>query len=107
MSRKPIRVIKGEVPKSEVILDPDTPKHRRIRIALYIFACVPMTLTILFGGEIGPPLFFLVIVIASAHGCVRPGKSFRLVPNKQKDADAQQSLGALPHDPAGRSDAQG
>ena len=85
MSNGPIRVRKGEVPKSEVIIDPDTPKHRRIRIALYVFACVPMLLTILFGGEIGPPLLFLVIVIGIAHGCVRPGKSFRLVGGKPKE----------------------
>ena len=85
MSNEPIKVRKGEVPKSEVIVDPDSPKHRRIRRALYVFAFVPMILTILFGGEIGPPLFFLVIVIGVAHGCVRPGKSFRLAGGKQKE----------------------
>jgi hypothetical protein len=90
MSREPIRVRKGEVPKSEVIVDPDTPKHRRIRIALYVFACVPMILTILFGGEIGPPLLFLVVVIGAAHGCVRPGKNFRLVGGKRREQTAQQ-----------------
>ena len=90
MSNEPITVRKGEVPKSEIIVSPDSPKHRRIRIALYVFASFPMILTILLGGEIGPPLLFLVIVVGIAYGCVRPGKSYRLVERR----DARTPAGA-------------
>jgi len=92
MRNKPIRVRKGEIPTSEVIIDPDSPKHKRIRIGLYIFAFIPMILTILFGGKIGPPLLFLCIVIGVTHGSVRPGKSFRLVGWK-KNKNVQQKTG--------------
>ena len=84
MSSEPIKVRKGQVPRSAVIVDPDSPKHRRIRIALYVFACVPMLLTLLFGGEFGPPLLFLLVAAGATHGCVRPGKSFRLIPQKKE-----------------------
>ena len=95
MKRRPIRVRRGEVPKCEVIVDPDTPKHRRIRITLYLVAWIPMILTILVGGEIGPPLFLLVMTIGIAHGCVRPTKSFRLVGGKRREPTAQHYAGPV------------
>jgi hypothetical protein len=87
MINKPIRVKKGEIPNSEVIVDPDTPKHPRIRYALYVFALLPLIILVLVGGEVGPPLLFSCLVFGVAYNCVRPGKSFRLVWKNKENKD--------------------